>query len=230
MPSPPPATPPPPPVVAVAARSRDARIVVRPMPKVVFFYMTWVASLVCGILVASLTPPPEHVGTIWLAIFTLNLLVISFDFTELVSLTVGALLVAFLFAGLYFGWLTVVGRFLTDLSLVMNAAFYYAVFGVFTTIYALVWLRSRFEYWEFRHNEVLHRSGVFGEIKRYSTEDLKWFKEIPDVLERILLGSGRMVLTTPREPHPIVIEHVIGIERKDERIAALMGTKQVTIR
>jgi hypothetical protein len=112
----------------------------------------------------------------------------------------------------------------------MNASFYYAVFAVFTVIYGLVWLKSRFEYWEFRHNEVLHRTGVFGEIKRYSTEDLKWFKEIPDVLERILLGSGRMVLTTPREPHPIVIEHVIGIERKDERIAALLGTKQVTIR
>ena len=71
---------------------------------------------------------------------------------------------------------------------------------------------------------------MFGEIKRYSTEDLRWFKEIPDVLERILLGSGRMVLTTPREPMPIVIEHVIGIGSIDERIATLLGTKNVTIK
>jgi hypothetical protein len=222
------AAPPPPPVAA--PRSREARVVVRPMPKVVFFYLTWLASLACGLLVASTDPPPAHLGTIWLAVFTLNLLVISFDFTELVSLTVVALVVAFFFAGLYFGWLSFVGRFVADLSLEMNAAFYYSVFTVMTVIYVLVWIRSRFEYWEFRHNEVLHRSGIFGQIKRYSTEDLKWFKEIPDVLERILLGSGRMVLTTPREPHPIVIAHVIGIEGKDERIAAILGTKQVTIK
>jgi hypothetical protein len=227
---PPSAAPSPPPPVPGAARLRSPKVVVRPMPKVIFFYLTWIASLVCGILVSTMEPTPRHIGTIWLAVFTLNLLVISFDFTEMVSLTVFAATVAFLFAGLYFGWLAFLGRFFSDLTLEMNGAFYYAVFAVFTVIYALVWLKSRFEYWEFRHNEVLHRSGIFGEIKRYSTEDLKWFKEIPDVLERILLGSGRMVLTTPREPHPIVIEHVMGIERKDECIAALMGTKQVTIR
>ena len=94
----------------------------------------------------------------------------------------------------------------------------------------MVFVRSRFEYWEFRHNEVLHRAGMFSEIKRYSTSDLRWFKEIPDVLERILLKSGRMVLTTPRETHPIVLEHVLGIEGADDRIAELLGTQKVTFK
>jgi hypothetical protein len=205
------------------------RVVVRPMPKVVFFYLTWLVSLVFGIITASTDQPPRHLGTIWLAIFTFNLLVISFDFNEVVSIAVLFFLLMLVFAGLYFDFLGFLGDFVRSLDLRMNDGFYLAVFGVFTAIYAIVMIKSRFEYWEFRHNEVLHRSGIFGEIKRYSTEDLRWFKQIPDVLERLLLRSGRMVLTTPREQVPMVIENVIGIESVDERIAEILGTKRVTL-
>ena len=41
----------------------DARVVVRPMPKVIFFYLTWIASLVFGIIVESGSPDaraPRH--------------------------------------------------------------------------------------------------------------------------------------------------------------------------
>jgi hypothetical protein len=199
------------------------------MPKVVFFYLTWLASLVFGIVASSSEDAPRHLGALWVAIFAFNLLVISFDFNEVVSIAVLFFLMMFVFAGLYFDFLGFIGDFLRDLDIRMNDVFYYAVFGVFTAIYAVVMVKSRFEYWEFRHNEVLHRTGVFGEIKRYSTEDLRWFKQIPDVLERILLRSGRMVLSTPREPMPIVIENVIGIESVDERITEILGTKRVTM-
>ena len=56
------------------------------------------------------------------------------------------------------------------------------------------------------------------------------FKEIPDVIERLLCGSGRMILTTPREPHPIVIQHVVGINRIDEKVADILGVKRVTLK
>ncbi len=226
-----------PPNPTPAAPAADAKpggpsIVVRPMPKVVFFYMTWLASLVMGIIAAAAGPDkmPAHLGTVWLCIFTFNLLVISFDFTEVVSIAVIFGLMALILGGLYFNFLGFIGDFFAHLDLRMNAGFYFSIFGVFSLMYIFVFIRSRFEYWEFRHNEVLHRAGIFGEIKRYSTEDLRWFKEIPDVLERILLKSGRMVLTTPRETHPIVIEHVLGIEGADERIAELLGTKRVTFK
>ena len=206
----------------------EPRVIIRPMPKVVFFYLTWIASLVFGIVVSA--DPAAHVGTIWMGIFALNLIVISFDFTEVTSIAVMALLLVVVFAGLYFGFLGFLGSFVQNLDIQMNSGFYFTVFGLFTVIYGVVFVKSRFEYWEFRNNEVLHRTGIFGQIKRYSTEDLRWFKEIPDVFERILLGSGRMVLTTPREPAPIVIEHVIGIGGIDERIASILGTKNVTIK
>jgi hypothetical protein len=219
----------PPPSPAPARSGAMPRVVVRPMPKVVFFYLTWLASLAFGIIAKAAEPDPAHLGTIWMAIFTFNLLVISFDFGEVVSIAVLFFLLMLFFAGLYFDFLGFFGTFLRDLDIWMNASFYFATFAVFTVIYALVMIKSRFDYWEFRHNEVLHRTGLFGEIKRYSTEDLRWFKQVPDVLERVLLRSGRMVLTTPREVTPMVIENVIGIESVDERIAEILGTKRVTV-
>jgi hypothetical protein len=215
---------------ATPDRKDHSAVVVRPMPKVIFFYLTWLASLVMGIMAAVSKEPPAHLGTVWMCIFAFNLLVISFDFTEVVSIAGIFAILALILGGLYFNFLSFIGAFFENLNVSMNSGFYFAIFGLFSILYIIVFIRSRFEYWEFRHNEVLHRAGIFGEIKRYSTEDLRWFKEIPDVLERILLKSGRMVLTTPRETHPIVLEHVLGIEGADERIAELLGTKRVTFK
>lgn len=205
-------------------------VIVRAYPKVIFFWLTWLFSLVAALLVR---PAAEsvgtHLGTVWMCVFAFNLLVISFDFTEIISLLVLALIAVLIFAGLYFNFLGFVGAFFRNLDLYMNAAFYWTVFGLFSLIYLFVFVRTRFDYWEFRYNEVIHRRGLFADLKRYSTDDLRWFKEIPDVLERVLCGSGRMILTTPREPQPIVIEHVLGIGAIDEKVADILGTKRVTL-
>ena len=208
----------------------EPRVVVRPLPKVIFFYLTWIASLVFGIISSTSSDAPRHLGTVWMLIFALNLVVISFDFSEVAGFAVFALILMLVFAGLYFGFLPFLGKWIGDLDVKMNPTFYYTMFGLFSAIYLVVFIRSRFEYWEFHSNEVLHRTGVFGQIKRYSTEDLRWFKEIPDVVERLLLGSGRMVLTTPSERSPIVIDNVIGIGTVDDRITELLGTKNVSVK
>jgi hypothetical protein len=201
---------------------------VRPYPKVIFFWPTWLLSLGSAFLAQS-ADSGGHLGTIWMCVFAFNLLVITFDFTEVISLLVLALVAMVVFAGLYFDFLPFFGDFFRDLDVSMNASFYWSMFGLFSLVYGAVFLKTRFDYWEFRYNEVIHRRGLFADLKRYSTEDLRWFKEIPDVLERILCGSGRMVLTTPREHAPIVIEHVIGIGRIDEKVADILGTKRVTL-
>jgi hypothetical protein len=215
--------------LATAPRSPDVRVVVRAYPKIVFFWVTWVASLVCGIITAVSSHPPSHLGTVWMCIFAFNLMVIAFDFSEVISIVVILFVALVIVAGLYFDFLRFIGDFFRNLDVGMNPGFYFTVFGVFSLFYVAVFLKTRFDYWEFRFNEVIHRRGMFADIKRYSTEDLRWFKEIPDVLERILAGSGRMILTTPRESHPIVIEHVLGIDRIDDKVADILGTKKVTL-
>jgi hypothetical protein len=220
----------PPPALAARPESkRPSRVVVRPYPKVIFFWLTWIVSLVGGIVAGPDVDANPHLGTVWMCVFAFNLLVISFDFTELISMLVGALILVLVFAGLYFGWLPWIGDFFAGLRIYMNKAFYFATFGLFSIIYLLVFIRTRFDYWEFRYNEVIHRRGLFADIKRYSTEDLRWFKEVPDVLERLLAGSGRMILTTPREQNPIVLEHVLRIGTIDEQVADILGTKKVTL-
>ncbi len=216
-----------------AAKLDPLRVVVRPLPKVVFFYLTWVVSLVCGI-VASLASgdgsPEGPLGLIWTGIFFFNVLVISFDFNEERSLVaVLSVIVAFL-ALLYFGVLGSVGAWFSALRPAMNATFYWLIFAGFSILYLFVWLNSRFDYWEFRPNEVVHRFGIFPKMKRFSTEDMRLDKEVPDVLERLLLGSGRLILTTPHEKHPIVIEHVLRIGRIDDEIAEILGVKAVVHR
>ena len=92
-------------------------------------------------------------------------------------------------------------------------------YGGLSLIYGFVWLRSRVDYWTFRPNEVVHRYGLFPKMKRYSTEDMRWDKTVPDMLERLLLGTGTIILTTPHETHPVVLDHVFKIGSIDDRIA-----------
>ena len=55
------------------------RVIVRPLPKIVFFYLTWILSAVFGLWPAT---PDSTIGLIWMGAFFFNTLVISFDFNE----------------------------------------------------------------------------------------------------------------------------------------------------
>ena len=199
-------------------------VIVRPMPKVIFFYPLWIVSLVCMFF------PTEWnamAGQLWMGVFALNLLVISADFNEERSL-IAVLIVAV--AVVVTLWLDVLDPVLKSLGAVkptMNRTFYASIFGLFTLIYLFVWIRSYFDYWIFRPTELVHRTGVFPKMKRYSTESMRWQKEIPDVLERVMASSGRLVMSTPQETHPIIIEHVLGISSKDDQISRLLGVRRV---
>lgn len=229
MPTPPPAAEAPAaqPAAAAPASSTVPRdkleVIVHPLPKVIFFYPLWIASVVF-----ALVPDPGVLsGQIWLSVFFFNLLVVAADFNEDRSLIFGLGGIATVLALLYFGVLGNVGSWLAGLQPTMNHTFYSVIAGGFTLFFIIVWLRSRLDYWTFRPNEVVHRSGLFPKMKRYSTEDLRWDKEVPDVLERILAGSGRIILTTPHERYPVIIEHVIRIGKIDDKIADLLGVKAV---
>lgn len=152
---------------------------------------------------------------------------ISFDFNEERSLVAVLGTIAAALALLYFGVLGSVSAWFASLRPSMNATFYWLVFAGFSLVYLTVWVNSRFDFWEFRPNEVVHRYGIFPKMKRFSTEDLRLDKEVPDVLERLLFGAGRLVLTTPSERHPIRIEHVIRIGKVDDQIAEILGVKAV---
>lgn len=214
---------------APAKAHKRLRVVIRPYPKVVFFYLTWIASLICAIATsgATVSDIPSWTGVLWMSAFLFNLLVISFDFNEERTLIVVLAVVAGILALLYTNVLGDVGSYISGLRPTMNETFYWMIFGAFTVVFVFAWLQSRFDYWVIEPNEVIHRYGVFPKMKRFSTESLRWDKQVPDILERILLASGTIILTVPQEQYPIVIQHVIGIGAVDDRIAAILGVKQV---
>jgi len=199
---------------------------IRSLPKVIFFYPVWIFALVCA-LVVSADPSANWPGLSWMMLFTLNLFVIAFDFTEERTLIFVLGGVAVVLGLVLAGALTDVMGFLTSLKPAMNALFYWMMFVVFGIIFLIAFIGSRMDYWEITPNEIVHRYGVFRRMRRYSTESLRWDKIIPDVMERIMLGTGTIIMTTPYEKHPIVVEHVMRIGKIDEQIARVLGVKQV---
>lgn len=219
-------------------------VVVRAYPKIVYLYLTWIASMVCGLL----QPAAEGIsadgalrlsgegasmgfalGRIWMAIFVFNMLVIAFEFSRIRSVAIAFFMVAFIFAGMHFGFLGSVGDFLGGLELMMNKVFYFTFAAVFTLIYLLVYINTRFSYWEIQPNEILHHHGFLGDVHRYPTRGLRMKKEISDVMEAILLRAGTLVLNPPGVERPILLENVINITRVEDKIQRLLGTLKVRI-
>ncbi len=226
--------------MAEAAAARESTtVVVRPYPKIVYLYLTWIASILCGIfqpvlvagetLNASTIRASAFVGRIWILLFVFNILVISFEFTRIRSVAIVFAILAFVFAGIEFGYLAAVGTYLRELPTFMNKTFYYVISVVFTVIYLLVFLTTRFNYWEFQPNEILHHHGFLGDVQRFPTRGLRMQKEITDVLEHILLRAGTLVLVPPGVERPIVLENVINLNKVEDKIQRLLGTLKVRI-
>jgi hypothetical protein len=223
---------------APAARE-STTVIVRPYPKIVYLYLTWIASLVCGLLQPELAGgsilTPEKlatsglVGRIWIVIFIFNVLVISFEFSRIRSVAIVFFLLAFIFAGTQFHFLPAIGEFLRTLPLVMNSTFYYVIGGVFSIIYLLVFINTRFNYWEFQPNEILHHHGFLGDVHRYPTRGLRMQKEITDVMEYVLLRAGTLVMAPPGLERPIILENVINLNKVEDKIQRLLGTLKVRL-
>ncbi len=59
--------------------------------------------------------------------------------------------------------------------------------------------------------------------------NLKFDKEIPDVLEYVLLGAGRLVMHVPNVSKAIVMDNVLFITRKEEALKRVMSRLEVRI-
>ena len=221
--------------------SEATKVIVRSYPKIVYLYLTWLACIICGLLqpddMALASTDGEAamsswarsalLGRIWLGLFVFNLLVIAFEFSRIRSVAIAFLVIAFVFAGIHFDFLAGFGQFLGNLELVMNKTFYYSLAVIFSIIYLLVFINTRFSYWEIQPNEILHHHGFMGDVHRYPTRGLRLKKEITDVLEHILLRSGTLVIMPVGVERPIVLENVIGLNKVEDKIQRLLGTLKV---
>lgn len=172
-------------------------------------------------------------GMVFLTVFGLNMLIMAIDFPRF---TVIALVLLFAAMGFFVLWLNVyfdlippLVRALENVYAVANAEFYFLFASVTIIIFGIVWATRYLDYWQILPNEILHNHGPFSDLERYPTFNLKFDKEIPDILEYALLRSGRLVLHIPGQNKAIVLDNVLWINTKEEELKKLMSRMEVRV-
>lgn len=230
---------------------KEKRILLVPYPKIVFLYPAFFVALINAIYLsfspgisinAEATPPVLEITQIgqvltlvFLGVLAANLLVIGFDFPRATSLSlflfgIAVVLGGFLLSVYQPGVLGGLGSFLGSLKPIANATFFWCFAIILGFIYIAVVFSVRFDYWEVRHNELLHHHGILSDLKRYSAPNLRVDKEINDVFEYLLLRSGRLILHPSQEKKAIVLDNVLFINSKEERLTRLLGAIKVEVR
>jgi len=170
----------------------------------------------------------------FLLIFFTNMIIMAIDFPRftvfgifLVGIII-ALAVALL--NEHFQVLPVLVNTLEGIYAVANAQFYFIIAIIIGVTFLIIYATRFLDYWVILPNEILHNHGPFSDLERYPTFNLKFDKEIPDILEYMLgLQAGRLVLHVASERKAIVLDTVLFIDRKEAELKKLMSRMEVRV-
>ena len=216
------------PQVTPAERPAES-VIIRPWPKVVFLYPTFVVSTIFFLLSWLGIGEASVLGNTWMLVFMLNLLVFSFDFSRIWSIVM-VFAVALLIVVTY--WLDLnewVGLQLDKIHIECNTPFYGFTSAGLALLLLIVFINSRFHYYEVNAREILHHHGYLGDVRRWSTEGLEMNKEIYDVAEYMLLRSGRLIFHPMTSKKAVVIDNVANVNRIEKAINDLLSHVAVRI-
>lgn len=222
----PPPPPPPPPTKPPPSRS----VIIRPWPKVIFFYPTFLCTLIFWLISAFREEGPTGVGSlgnIFMIVFALNLLVFSFDFSRIKSITivvtVAAVVLGVGWANTQWGWFESIKHLFAKVDIRANTQFFGFMTALFAVSFAMVFVNTRFNYYEVNHREILHHHGYLGDVTRMPTSGLVVNKEIYDLLEYVLLRSGRLIFYPASKREAVVIDNVLKVNQIEHRIKDLLS-------
>jgi hypothetical protein len=207
-------------------------------PKIIFLWPSWLIALAAAIFLSVVGDEGNSVVVVtwtFLIVLGINLVVLGFDFPRTTSLTlfflnVAAVLAAVLLVVYVPDILPAITDWITSVHPRANATFYWLISIVLTAIFVLVMINRRFDYWEVRPNELLHHHGILSNLERFPSPHLRVEKEINDIFEYMLLGSGRLILQPSGERKAIVLDNVPWISKKEREITQLLGALQVQVR
>lgn len=218
------------------------QVIIRPWPKVVFLYPVMIFCFFCGIWQALSgteaipgldTEVAGYVGRIFFVVLCINILVISFEFSRFKTVAILFFLIAVFFLLLYLStrWevFVFISKYFSALDIRLTESFYFALGSYFLLVFGTVFFTTRFNYWVIKSNEILHKEGFLGDVKRYPSPNLKMTKEIKDVFEFLLMGAGKVVLYPASERQAIVLDHVMWVNSKEKRIQDLLSALSVEI-
>lgn len=199
-----------------------------------------------SVIKAEVTPAPagldnyftslqNMLGIAFLLIFAANMVVLALDFPRFTIVAVFLVITTLTFLLL---WLAPMVNILSPLVwltqhiyAVANAGFYLTMSVVIALAYLAIWATRRLDYWEISPNEILHHHGPLSDLERFPTTQLKFSKEIPDILEYMLgLGSGRLTLSFGLDQRSVTLEQVLFINQKEEALKRMMSQVNVRMR
>ena len=167
------------------------------------------------------------------AVLLLNLMVFSFDFSRIKSITILIGIIAtvllMLWADSKWEVTNFLGRMVDSIDIHMNTGFYGFLSVGLGFLLVLVFVNTRFNYYEVNAREILHHHGYLGDIKRWSTEGLEMNKEIYDIAEYILLRSGRLIFQPATSKTAIVLDNVPNVSRIEKLTNDLLSHVAVRI-
>jgi hypothetical protein len=181
------------------------------------------------------TTPQNLLGVLFLSILAFNLLIMALDFPrfELVGVILLILFALFfiLWLGLFFGLdlMKPVDALFASIYVFANAGFYLLYFLIVAILLLIVYITRWLDFWEVLPNEILHHHGPLSDLERFPTMNLKFDKEIPDVLEFALLGAGRLVMHVPNVEKALVLDNVLFISSKERALKSLMSRLEVRV-
>lgn len=207
-------------------------VIIRPWPKVVFLYPTFAVAAI-AFLLSLFDLNPVWLGNSFTIVLCLNLMVFSFDFSRIKSITIliGGIAVALLLLWADTKWEVtgVLGKLLGGLEITLSTEFYGVISAFMGFLFLIVFINSRFHYYEVNAREILHHHGYLGDIKRWSTEGLEMNKEIYDMAEYVLLQSGRLIFLPASSKRAIVIDNIAKVNRIEKRVNDLLSVVAVRI-
>ncbi len=219
-----------------------AKVLLISYPKIVFLYPTFLVAVAAAVYLTLNHQPLEPgnavaagLSVVFLGVLAANFVVLGFDFPRTSSLTLFFMVVAIatgcaLVFVLNPGLLPVVTNTLRQFRPLANATFYWAFASILGLIMLAAVISARFDRWEARPNELLHREGIWGNLRRFPVLGLRIEKEMSDVFEYVLLRSGRLILRPSNEPRAIILDNVPFIRKKEETLTRLLGALEVEIR
>jgi hypothetical protein len=174
-------------------------------------------------------------GVLFLGVFAFNLLTMAVDFPRF---SIIAVMLGIAFLVFFILWLGAafelelmlwVRGVMASIYVFANAEFYFVVALIIAVVLGIVYATRYLDYWQIMPNEILHHHGPLSDLERFPTMNLKFDKEIPDVLEYAFLGAGRLVLHVTDERKAIVLDNVLFINSVEAALKNLMSRMEVRI-
>ncbi len=202
------------------------------LPKGSILWPTAATSLILGIVGFIFPDAVSSFSIIFLSVFTINLLILFFDFSRgavvgLIGLVVASISLAYSFD------IKLPFQNLIDHGIIGGASSeFFALYGIVFLIllfFAIVFKRS-FDYFELSSNELIRKFGILGDSQRYNAPNIQIKKHINDVFESILLfGAGDLIIITTKgqEFH---INNVPRINRLEKKMTKILSRLDVEIR